>query len=330
MIKKETMHTIKDLQSIVEKELSHQQFVIQPEALYLPIEYVLGMGGKRIRPTLCIAGCYLFSDDINAALKPALGLEIFHNFTLLHDDVMDNADVRRNQPTVHKKWDENTAILSGDAMLIKAYQYIADLAPERLPAVLSLFSQTALEVCEGQQYDMEFETRQDVTIDEYMEMIRLKTAVLLAGSLKAGAIIGGASEQQANLLYKFGENIGLGFQLQDDFLDVYGDIKTFGKAIGGDIVANKKTFMLINALHLSSGATREELEKWIAAKDFVAEEKIEAVRKIYDQLGVAQLARERMQTYFHQAIQALEKVNGKEAIKEDLRNFALKLIERSR
>lgn len=324
------MYTLKELQSIVEKELSTQQFVEQPEGLYLPIEYALGIGGKRIRPTLCLAGCYLYNDDIKAAIKPALGLEIFHNFTLLHDDVMDNADVRRNQPTVHIKWDPNTAILSGDAMLIKAYQYVADLNTDFLPSVLTLFNQTALEVCEGQQYDMEFETRQDVSVDEYMKMIRLKTAVLLAGSLKTGAIIGGASEEQANYLYKFGENIGLGFQLQDDFLDVYGDIETFGKAIGGDIVNNKKTFLLINALQLASGDLRKQLDAWLSAENFDADEKIEAVRAIYNKVGVADLAREKMHDYFNQAMQALSKVNGKEEIKEDLRQFALKLIERSR
>jgi len=324
------MYTLKELQSIVEKELSAQQFVEQPEGLYLPIEYVLGIGGKRIRPTLCLAGCYLFNDEIKPAINPALGLEIFHNFTLLHDDVMDNADVRRNQPTVHIKWDPNTAILSGDAMLIKAYEYIADLNTDFLPSVLALFNQTALEVCEGQQYDMEFETRQDVSVEEYLRMIRLKTAVLLAGSLKTGAIIGGASAEQANFLYEFGENIGLGFQLQDDFLDVYGDIETFGKAIGGDIVNNKKTFLLINALQLASGDLRKELDAWLCAENFEADEKIEAVRAIYNKVGVADLAREKMQYYFNQAMQALNKVNGKEEIKEDLRQFALKLIERSR
>jgi len=324
------MYTIKELQCLVEKELSAQQFVEQPEGLYLPIEYILGIGGKRIRPTLCLAGCYLFNDEIKPAIKPALGLEIFHNFTLLHDDVMDNADVRRNQPTVHIKWDPNTAILSGDAMLIKAYQYIADLNTNSLPSVMALFNQTALEVCEGQQYDMEFETRQDVSVDEYMKMIRLKTAVLLAGSLKTGAIIGGATDEQANLLYEFGENIGLGFQLQDDYLDVYGDVETFGKAIGGDIVANKKTFMLINALQLASGDLRKKLDEWLIEENFDAAKKIEAVRAIYDKVGVADLAREKMHYYFNKAMQALNKVDGKEAMKEDLRQFALKLIERSR
>ena len=324
------MYTITDLQILVEQELTKQQFVVEPKGLYQPIEYVMGMGGKRIRPTLCLAGCYLFSDSVQNAVKPSLSLEIFHNFTLLHDDIMDNADVRRNQPTVHKKWNENTAILSGDAMLIKAYQYAAEIEPQYLKSVLDVFSQTAIEVCEGQQYDMEFETRDDVKVDDYLNMIRLKTAVLLAASLKTGAIIGGASQKDADLLYQFGENIGLAFQLQDDFLDVYGDIETFGKAIGGDIVANKKTFLLLNALQLASGSLREDLINWINAKDFDAQEKIESVKNIYNTLKVDELAKEKMNFYFQNAISALDKVNGRESMKEELRKFAVKLIERSR
>jgi len=324
------MHTISDFQNVVESELSKQEFVVEPQGLYQPIEYVMSMGGKRIRPTLCLAGCYLFIDDISKAIKPSLALEIFHNFTLLHDDIMDNADVRRNQPTVHKKWDNNTAILSGDAMLIKAYQYAAGIDEKYLKDVLNLFSQTAIEVCEGQQYDMEFELRDDVTVDDYLTMIRLKTAVLLAASLKTGAIIGGADTKNADLLYDFGVNIGLAFQLQDDFLDVYGDIKTFGKAIGGDIVANKKTFLLINALQMASGTVKSDLQTWIDAKDFNAEEKIEAVRNIYNTLKIDTLAKEKMNFYFNQAISALNQINGRESMKEELQKFAFQLIERSR
>ncbi len=324
------MYTITDLQKLVEQEIIKQQFVVEPKGLYQPIEYVMGMGGKRIRPTLCLAGCYLFSDEIQKAVTPSLSLEIFHNFTLLHDDIMDNADVRRNQPTVHKKWDENTAILSGDAMLIKAYQYAAEIEPQYLKKVISLFSQTAIEVCEGQQYDMEFESRDDVEVSDYLNMIRLKTAVLLAASLKTGAIMGGASDKDADLLYEFGENIGLAFQLQDDYLDVYGDIETYGKAIGGDIVANKKTFLLLNALQLASGSLRNELLEWINATSFDAQTKIEAVKNIYNTLKVDELAREKMNFYFEKAIAALNNVNGRESMKEQLRHFAVKLIERSR
>jgi len=324
------MHTIAELQKVVELELSKQEFVVEPKGLYQPIEYVMGMGGKRIRPTLCLAGCKLFTDDITQAVRPSLSLEIFHNFTLLHDDIMDNADVRRNQATVHKKWDDNTAILSGDAMLIKAYQYATDINSEHLKEVLNLFSQTAIEVCEGQQYDMEFEQRDNVTVDDYLNMIRLKTAVLLAASLKTGAIIGGANKKDADLLYQFGENIGLAFQLQDDFLDVYGNIETFGKAIGGDIVANKKTFLLINALQLASGNLQDNLLAWINSDNFDADEKIEAVRTIYNTLKVDVLAKEKMNFYFDKAMNALDQVNGRESMKNELREFALKLIERSR
>ncbi|MCU4175864.1 polyprenyl synthetase family protein [Carboxylicivirga sp. N1Y90] len=324
------MYTIADFQKKVEENINSQQFVSKPEGLYKPIEYVMELGGKRIRPTMCLAACYLFSDDVDKAIEAGLGLEVFHNFTLLHDDVMDNADVRRNRETVHVKWDENTAILSGDAMLIKAYQYIANVDGKVLKEVLDLFSKTAMEVCEGQQYDMEFESRSDVMVEEYLNMIRLKTAVLLAASLKTGAIIGGADPECANNLYEFGENIGLAFQLQDDFLDVYGDEKTFGKAIGGDIVANKKTFLLINALQLASGSLQENLQTWISLDTFNREEKVEALRNIYNELKVDDLAKEKMAWYFDKAIAALNKVKGKESMKAELNQFAMNLIERSR
>lgn len=324
------MHSIKDFQKIIEQHIEKEPFVAEPEGLYSPIEYVMGLGGKRIRPTLCLAGCYLFNEDYSKALDAGLGLEVFHNFTLLHDDVMDNADVRRNHPTVHIKWNANTAILSGDAMLIKAYQLMARSEAAILKPVIDLFSQTAMEVCEGQQYDMEFEERTNVAVEEYLEMIKLKTAVLLAASLKTGAIIGGASQKDAELLYDFGLNIGLGFQLQDDFLDVFGDEASFGKAIGGDIVSNKKTFLLINALQMASGSLRDQLHHWITAESFEREEKVKAVTGIYKQLKVDELARQKMNDYFEKAIQALDKVNGREATKEELRQFALKLIERAR
>nr|WP_319400371.1 polyprenyl synthetase family protein [uncultured Carboxylicivirga sp.] len=324
------MITISELQKVVEERLIKEDFITTPKGLYEPIEYIMSLGGKRIRPTLCLAGCYLFNDNYKQALTTGLGLEVFHNFTLLHDDVMDNADVRRNKPTVHCKWDENTAILSGDAMMIKAYQYISRVDQNILKPILDLFNQTAIEVCEGQQYDMEFETRDNVTIDEYLEMIRLKTAVLLAGSLKAGAIIGMASETDAINLYEFGQNIGLAFQLQDDFLDVYGDEKTFGKAIGGDIIANKKTFLLITALERASGTLADELQKWIKIPSFNREEKINAVTDIYSKLEVDKTARDKMDEYFQMALSSLEKVNGRETMKSELRNFAIKLIERSR
>ena len=245
--------------------------------------------------------CDLYNKDITRALRPAIGLEVFHNFTLLHDDLMDAADMRRNQPTVHKKWNANTAILSGDAMLIAAYQLIGETAPELLKPVLDLFNQTAMEICGGQQYDMEFESRLDVTEEEYMEMIRLKTAVLLACALKMGALLGGAPAADAEKLYAFGIHIGLAFQLQDDLLDVYGDPRTFGKHIGGDILCNKKTFLLINALRLADAAQRTELMDWIARKDFDPQEKIEAVTHIYNVLGLKALTEARIEALYEEA-----------------------------
>ena len=245
--------------------------------------------------------CDLYNKDITRAIRPAIGLEVFHNFTLLHDDLMDAADMRRNQPTVHKKWNANTAILSGDAMLIAAYQLIGETAPELLKPVLDLFNQTALEICGGQQYDMEFESRLDVTEEEYMEMIRLKTAVLLACALKMGALLGGAPAADAEKLYAFGIHIGLAFQLQDDLLDVYGDPRTFGKHIGGEILCNKKTFLLINALRLADAAQRTELMDWIARKDFDPQEKIEAVTHIYNVLGLKALTEARIEALYEEA-----------------------------
>ena len=231
--------------------------------LYRPIDYVLSMGGKHLRPSLMLMACNIFSEDIAPAIKPAIGIEIFHNFTLLHDDIMDKADSRRGKPTVHKKWEENVAILSGDAMLIKAYQYISTCPEKRLSKILEVFSQTAIEVCEGQQYDMDFEKESLVTEEMYLKMIRLKTAVLLGASLKIGAIIGGANQHEANCLYDFGINIGIAFQLKDDLLDVYGNSKKFGKTIGGDITCNKKTFLLIRTINKANEKEKEELEKWL-------------------------------------------------------------------
>lgn len=325
------MYIIKDLQELVQRKLNQLELVREPAELYEPIDYVLSIGGKRIRPALCLAACQLFQENnLQQAMYPALGLEIFHNFTLLHDDVMDNALVRRNKPTVHMKWNVNAAILSGDAMMIKATQFIAMSPNEVLKPVLDVFNQIALEVCEGQQLDMEFEERGDVSVEEYLNMIRLKTAVLLAGSLKIGAIIGGASSEQADLLYEFGENIGVAFQLQDDFLDVYGDEESFGKSIGGDIINNKKTFLLINALREATGSRKAELQKWICVKDFDSAEKIKSVTAIYNDLKIPEQSKKEMVGYFDKAITALNKIDGNREMKEDIKQFAHKLIERSR
>lgn len=299
------MLSFKEIQEKIEREIGQLEFDCPPKSLYEPITYILSLGGKRIRPALVLMAYNLYREDVEKAIRPAIGLEVFHNFTLLHDDLMDQADKRRNKPTVHKVWNANTAILSGDAMLIAAYQLIGETAPEHLKEVLDLFTRTALEICGGQQYDMEFESRMDVSEEEYLEMIRLKTAVLLACSLKTGAILGGASREDAENLYRFGINIGLAFQLQDDLLDVYGDTKTFGKNIGGDILCNKKTFLLINALRRAEGEQKAQLEHWMARKDFDAAEKIAVVTNIYNVLGLKELSEAKMQTYYAEGMKNL-------------------------
>lgn len=299
------MLSFKEIQEKIEREIGQLEFDCPPKSLYEPITYILSLGGKRIRPALVLMAYNLYREDVEKAIRPAIGLEVFHNFTLLHDDLMDQADKRRSKPTVHKVWNANTAILSGDAMLIAAYQLIGETAPEHLKEVLDLFTRTALEICGGQQYDMEFESRMDVSEEEYLEMIRLKTAVLLACSLKTGAILGGVSREDAENLYRFGINIGLAFQLQDDLLDVYGDTKTFGKNIGGDILCNKKTFLLINALRRAEGELKAQLEHWIARKDFDAAEKIAAVTNIYNVLGLKELSEAKMQTYYAEGMKNL-------------------------
>ena len=273
--------------------------------------------------------CNLFSDKIEKAFKPAIGLEIFHNFTLLHDDIMDKADLRRNKPTVHKKWNDNVAILSGDAMMIKAYEFFFDLEPELLSGVLPVFNKTALQVCEGQQYDMNFETRNDVSTEEYMHMIELKTAVLLAGSLKIGALIGGADEKDTEALYQFGINLGIAFQLQDDYLDVYGDVNTFGKQIGGDIASNKKTFMLLSALEKATGDTKNKLQKLLQQKN-EAETKIKEVTDIYNQLHIPEIVKERLTYFQEKAMAYLDSVKVSEEKKKILKEISLNLLERKK
>lgn len=299
------MLSFNNIQQTIEHEIAALHFDYPPKSLYTPIEYILSLGGKRIRPALTLMACNLYKEDISQALKPALGLEVFHNFTLLHDDLMDEADKRRNKPTVHKVWNANTAILSGDAMLIAAYQLMAHTEGCHLKEVLDLFTQTALEICGGQQFDMEFESRMDVNEAEYIEMIRLKTAVLLACCLKTGAIIGGASKDDADKLYQFGIHSGLAFQLQDDLLDVYGDSVTFGKNIGGDILCNKKTFLLVNALRLSDAQQRATLEQWIGRTTFDPNEKIAAITTIYNETRLKELTEEKIQYYYNQAMGCL-------------------------
>ncbi len=300
----------------------------KPQSLYEPIKYVLSMGGKRIRPVLMLLAYNLFKDDPESILMPACALETYHNYTLLHDDLMDNADLRRGHQTVHRRWDANTAILSGDSMLVLAYQRMAQCSADKMQEVLNLFTETALEIGEGQQYDMDFEHRNDVREEEYIEMIRLKTSVLLACATKIGAILADASAQDADNIYRFGEQMGLAFQLQDDFLDVYGDTKVFGKAIGGDIVSNKKTYMLINAFNRADAAQRTELERWIEAKDFDAKEKIAAVTRIYNEIGIDRLAMEKIKFYFNESKKYLNAVSVAPERKAELAKYTAEMMKR--
>ena len=291
---------------------------------------MLAAGGKRIRPSFVLMAYNLFHDDVDRILPVATALETYHNYTLLHDDLMDKADMRRGRPTVHKKWDDNTAILSGDTMLVLAYEHLAKCDTKYLKPALDLFTETALEVSEGQQFDMEFETRNDVAEEEYIEMIRLKTSVLLACALKMGAVVAGASDADANALYAFGEKVGLAFQLQDDLLDVYGDPKVFGKAIGGDITSNKKTFMLINAFNRADAGTRAELERWTTATEFDPAEKIAAVTEIYNRLGIDKLAEQRIKEYFEQSRQHLDELSVSDDRKAVLREYTERMMNRKK
>ena len=319
-----------DILTLVNNYLDNIPYTRKPETLYEPIRYVLSLGGKRIRPVLMLMSYSLYKDDADTILPTACGLETYHNYTLLHDDLMDNADMRRGHATVHKKWDANTAILSGDSMLVLSYQRIAQCAPQYLPQILDLFTTTALEIGEGQQYDMEFETRDDVCESEYIEMIRLKTSVLLACAMKMGAIQAGASPADQDALYRYGESLGLAFQLQDDYLDVYGDPSVFGKNIGGDITSNKKTFMLINALLRAEGQDKAELEAWIARKDFDRQEKVDAVTHLYTKLGVDRLARERIEYYTREALSCLDAVDTPDERKAELREYTMMMMRREK
>ena len=322
------MYTIEQLREIIKAELDKQEYVEEPYSLFEPIKYIMEDGGKRLRPVLTLMAYNLYRDDIGKALKSAIGIEIFHNYTLLHDDVMDDAELRRGRQTVHKKWNDNTAILSGDSMLVLAFQRMMQCDAKHLKDILDLFTVTALEIGEGQQYDMEFETRNDVKEEEYIEMIRLKTSVLLACALKIGAILADASAEDADNLYKFGEQIGLAFQLQDDYLDVYGDSKVFGKEIGGDITSNKKTYMLINAFNKANDAQRKELTRWVSARDFDRNEKVDAVTRLYNEIGIDQLAQDKIAYYFAQSKKFLDAVNVPEEKKEELRKYAQKMMKR--
>jgi geranylgeranyl diphosphate synthase type II len=325
------MFQIEELQKKINQEIARRSAGLnarQPAELYAPIDYSLGVGGKRLRPVLLLLAFNLFSDEIEKALPAALAVEVFHNFTLLHDDIMDKAEVRRNKPTVHLKFSENNAILSGDAMAFLSYQYLFECRSENMFDVADLFTKTALEVCEGQQYDMDFETRKDVTEAEYLEMIRLKTAVLLGCSLQAGALLANAADETAQQLYDFGINLGMAFQLQDDWLDTFGDQKKFGKKIGGDIAANKKTYLLITALEKATEAHKIILNKWLNAEDFIVEAKINSVTEIYNQLGIKNITETKIEHYFARASEILDQLPVNELKKKQLIDLSRNMLGR--
>lgn len=315
------MYSIDQLREIISIELQKQEYVETPQSLFEPIKYILEDGGKRLRPVLALMAYNLYRDDIEKALKSAIGIEIFHNYTLLHDDVMDDAELRRGRQTVHKKWNSNVAILSGDAAAITAYKYIESCEDPYLRQVIDDFNQVAMDVCKGQQYDMEFETRDDVTEEEYLHMIYLKTSVLIAGSMRHGALIAGAPEHEYKALYDFGGYLGLVFQLQDDYLDVYGDTEEFGKKIGGDILCNKKTYLLIKAFELAGESDRALLRLWLTKKDFNPQEKIQAVTEIYNRVGVKEAVMNIVDDYMEKSRLALEKIDVPEERKVNFRDM---------
>jgi geranylgeranyl diphosphate synthase, type II len=321
------MHPLSFFQELIETEIQKLSFRNEPAELYDPIRYMLKLGGKRIRPSLVLMSCELFDGSYEKALPAALGIEVFHNFTLLHDDIMDKAPIRRSKATVHTKWNSDIAILSGDAMFVKSCQLMMQ-AGNNTAEVMSQFLESALLVCEGQQWDMTFQSTGDVSIQQYLTMIELKTAALLACSLKTGALIASTTEENAQLIYEYGNNLGIAFQLHDDILDVYGDEEKFGKQCGGDILANKKTFLLLKALELASPAQTNELNRWIAARDFDGKEKVAAVKTIFQALGVKEKAEEEMENFYRKAVNALEYVQTDEQDKKLLFEFAGSLMQR--
>ncbi len=323
------MYSISEIRDWVDKAITTLAVPKEPQALYEPVSYMMSIGGKRIRPILCLLAYNMFNDRIgNKVLFPAVGLEIFHTFTLIHDDIMDHAATRRNQPTVHHKWNTNTAILSGDVMCITAYQYVCQADPIYQSDILRLFNQTAAQVCEGQQLDMNYETHAVISEEEYLQMIELKTAVLIAAATKIGAIAGGAAHQDITKMHEFGRLLGLAFQIQDDLLDVYGDADIFGKAIGNDIACNKKTFLLLLAMQQATGDDKKSLFSLLTAKDINTDEKIKNVLDIYQRLQIRQQTEKRVADYFDRALSLLDTVTVAPERKEYMRQFAEKLIDR--
>jgi geranylgeranyl diphosphate synthase, type II len=324
------LDTIVEYQQQIEQALKDKKYGNSPKELYEPIEYIMSLGGKRMRPVFVFVGCDLFDGNTTDAIHPAIAIELFHNFTLVHDDIMDNAPLRRNQKTVHEKWNENIAILSGDTLMVKAYQELCKCNNVILPQLLDIFNDTAIKVCEGQQLDMNYESLAKVSIPQYIKMIELKTAVLLGGSLKIGALIAGADETNAQALYEFGKHIGIAFQLQDDILDVYANTEKFGKQKGGDIVSNKKTFLLLKAMEMaeSNRHLKEELHQWINAPQFSPNEKVEAVTGIYNFLNIKELAQNEMKKQYDKALTFLNNIPVNETKKQNLIALADSLMVR--
>jgi geranylgeranyl diphosphate synthase type II len=312
----------------INKEIETFRFGVQPSNLYDPIKYIMQLGGKRLRPLLVMLSHHLFSDDHKKMIRPAVGVEVFHNFTLLHDDIMDNAPLRRGKPTVHEKWNRNVAILAGDVMMVKAYQLLLDVEEKYYKRILESFNTCAVAVCEGQQLDVDFETLQNIKLDQYLDMISRKTAALLGFSLELGAIAGGADDRNIALLKEFGINIGIAFQLQDDLLDVYGDNKKFGKKTGGDIIAKKKTFLLIKALELAKGKDLAVLESLLTDREVPSDEKVAAVTGVYDNLEIRKITQTAIQMYFEKGISSLSKVQADLYKKNLLKSFVIGLIKR--
>lgn len=322
------MKTLDELQSLIQQAVEQLKYPSQPPDLYEPISYILSLGGKRLRPALLLMACDIFGGDVNKAVKAALAIEVFHNFTLMHDDIMDKAPLRRGQVTVHERWNQNVAILAGDAMMVEANKLMLQVPDPILRTIMDIFNDTATGVCEGQQFDMSFESRDRVGADEYINMIRLKTAVLLGGALKIGALIGGADPKDAALLYTFGEQLGIAFQLQDDILDVYGDPDKFGKQVGGDIISNKKTYLLIKAQETASGENAMALNDWLNDINADAQQKVAEVTGIYNDLQIRQQAEQVMQTYATEAFNALDAIALPDDRKRYLRGFADSLLVR--
>lgn len=316
-----------DALQLIEQAIAKEKFGRRPDRLYEPIRYIMSLGGKRLRPALVLLAYRMYREDFRRIIPQAIAVEAFHNFTLMHDDIMDKAPLRRGKPTVHRKWDVNTAILSGDVMLVKVYDMLSAMEPDVLGCALPLFNRTAREVCEGQQLDMDFESLETVSEKEYLEMIRLKTAVLLGFSLQFGALLAGAPEEEQQLLYDFGTGIGIGFQLKDDLLDVYADKDKFGKQVGGDIISNKKTFLLIKALERAKGKDQKELDRWLKATRFNKKEKVKAVTAIYDRLGIEALTRKKITGCFDRSYSLLDKLSALRDTTE-LRRYAGVLMDR--